>query len=105
MTVAGPALALALFYPVADIVILAVAVAVLARVETPQRGMLGLLVFAFGVTTIADIACYPVMSYLADAGYDTADFPASAAWIERFRAQSGFAPQLELMPIENWPPA
>jgi diguanylate cyclase len=48
--------ALALFYPVADIVILAVAVAVWARVENRQRGVLGLLVFAFGVMTITDSA-------------------------------------------------
>ncbi|PRC44521.1 GGDEF-domain containing protein, partial [Mycobacterium sp. ITM-2017-0098] len=49
-------IALALFYPVADMVILAVAVAVWARVENRQRAVVGLLVFAFGVTTITDIA-------------------------------------------------
>ena len=55
--------------------------------------------------TIADISVYPVMSYLADAGYDVADFPGVAAWLDRFRALPGFALQLELMPIVNWPPA
>ena len=58
-----------------------------------------------GRPTIADIAVYPVMSYLADAGYDSADFPAVAAWTERFRALPGFAAQLELMPVAGWPPA
>ncbi|MBB2993191.1 diguanylate cyclase (GGDEF)-like protein [Mycolicibacterium iranicum] len=50
------ALGLALFYPAADIVILAVSVAVLARVDTSQRVVLALLVFAFGVMTITDSA-------------------------------------------------
>ena len=44
-------------------------------------------------------------SYLTDAGYDAVDFPNVAAWMERFRALPGFALQLELMPIDNWPPA
>ena len=60
---------------------------------------------ACGRPTFADIAVYPVMSFLADAQYDPADFPAIAAWKERFQALPGFALQLELMPIENWPPA
>jgi glutathione S-transferase len=60
---------------------------------------------ACGRPTFADIAVFPVMSFLADAGYDVADFPAVAAWRERFQALPGFAWQLELMPIENWPPA
>lgn len=50
------AIALALFYPVADMVILAVAVAVWARVENRQRAVLGVLVFAFGVMTLTDSA-------------------------------------------------
>jgi len=60
---------------------------------------------ACGRPTIADVACYPVMSYLGDAGYDAADFPAVSAWFERFRALPGFATQLDLMPSDNWPPA
>ncbi len=55
--------------------------------------------------TIADIAVFPVMSYLADAGYDVAEFPAVAAWQQRFQALPGFAWQIDLMPIDNWPPA
>ena len=42
---------------------------------------------------------------LADAGYDVDDFPAVAAWKERLQALPGFAWQLDLMPIENWPPS
>ena len=60
---------------------------------------------ACGRPTIADIAVYPVTSFLTDAGYDAGDFPGIAAWTERFKALPGFALQLELMPIENWPPA
>lgn len=60
---------------------------------------------ACGRTTIADIAVYPVMSYLDDAGYDGADFPGVTGWIDRFRALPGFALQLDLMPVEDWPPA
>ncbi len=60
---------------------------------------------ACGRPTIADIACYPVSSFLVDAGYDAADFPGMIAWQERFRALPGFGTQLDLMPIENWPPA
>lgn len=60
---------------------------------------------ACGRPTFADIAVYPVTSYLTDAGYDAADFPNVAAWMDRFRALPGFALQLELMPIDNWPPA
>ena len=55
--------------------------------------------------TIADIACYPVSSFLVDAGYDAAEFPALAAWQDRFRALPGFGTQLDLMPSDNWPPA
>ncbi len=47
-------LALALLYPAADIVILAVSVAVLARVDTRQRATLGLLVVAFAVMAVTD---------------------------------------------------
>ncbi len=60
---------------------------------------------ACGRPTIADISVYPVMSYLGDAGYDVGDFPAVAAWIERFRELPGFALQTDLMPVEGWPPA
>ena len=54
--------------------------------------------------TIADIACYPVSSFLVDAGYDAADFPALVAWQARFTALPGFGTQLDLMPADNWPP-
>ncbi|MGE2833968.1 putative bifunctional diguanylate cyclase/phosphodiesterase [Mycobacterium sp. SMC-4] len=49
-------LALALFYPTADIAILAVAVAVWARVDSGQRTMVGLLVLGFAITTVTDSA-------------------------------------------------
>lgn len=69
-------IALALFYPVADMVILAVAVAVWARVENRQRGVLGLLVLAFGVMTITDITfAYAV----ADGTYASAS-PIDIGW-------------------------
>ena len=58
-----------------------------------------------GRPTIADIACYPVSSFLVDAGYDAAEFPNLVAWQERFEALPGFGTQLELMPAPNWPPA
>ena len=60
---------------------------------------------ACGRPTIADIAVYPVTSYLSDAGYDPADFPNVQGWMDRFRALPGFATLLELMPADNWPPA
>lgn len=60
---------------------------------------------ACGRPTFADIACFPVLSYLGDAGYDPADFPNVAAWQARFQALPGFAWQTDLMPIENWPPS
>jgi len=54
--------------------------------------------------TIADIACFPVSTFIGDAGYDPADFPHLAAWQDRFRALPGYRTQLELMPHDNWPP-
>ncbi len=59
---------------------------------------------AAGRATIADIACYPVSTFLADAGYDPSDFPAIAAWQKRFEALPGWDTQLGLMPHDNWPP-
>lgn len=50
------ALGLAFFYPVADMVILAVAVAVLARVDAAHRAVPALLVFAFALMTVTDSA-------------------------------------------------
>ncbi|HCP00209.1 MAG: glutathione S-transferase [Alphaproteobacteria bacterium] len=58
-----------------------------------------------GQPTIADIACYPVSSFLADAGYRPAEFPGLVAWQDRFRALPGFGTQLDLMPVKGWPPA
>lgn len=49
-------LVLALFYPVADIVALAVAVAVLARAARGQRLVLALLALGLAVTTASDVA-------------------------------------------------
>lgn len=59
---------------------------------------------ACGRPTIADIACFPVSTYLADAGYDASAYPGIAAWQERFRALPGYASQIDLMPHDNWPP-
>lgn len=50
------AFCVAVVYPLVDIAALAVAVAVLARVEARQRAVVGLLVFALGLKTIADTA-------------------------------------------------
>ena len=50
------ALGLAVFYPVADIVILAVAVAVLARVDAAHRAVPALLVLGFALMTVTDSA-------------------------------------------------
>lgn len=52
--------------------------------------------------TIADISCFPVMTYLEDAGYDPADYPNTVAWMERFRTIPGWRPQREMMPLEGW---
>ncbi|OAN41607.1 putative bifunctional diguanylate cyclase/phosphodiesterase [Mycolicibacterium iranicum] len=49
-------LVLALLYPVADMVALAVAVAVLARAARGQRSVLALLAIALAVTTASDVA-------------------------------------------------
>lgn len=64
----GLGLILALFYPAADMAILAVAVAVWARVDSGQRMMVRLLVLGFAVTAITDSA----FAYLvADGSYAT----------------------------------
>lgn len=57
-----------------------------------------------GCPTIADIACFPVSTFMPDATYDMADFPNIAAWQERFRGLPGFGAALDLMPHDNWPP-
>ncbi|UXA20922.1 EAL domain-containing protein [Mycobacterium sp. SMC-4] len=49
-------LGLAVFYPAADIVLLAIAVAVWARAGVRQRVVLGLLVLAFAIMTVTDSA-------------------------------------------------
>jgi len=53
--------------------------------------------------TIADISVYPVMTYLEDAGYCPANFPYINEWMDRFQLLSGFAKQLELMPVSGRP--
>lgn len=72
----APAFALALSYPVADIVILAVCVAVWARVQSRQRGVLGLLVFAFAVMTITDSA----FAYAVAIGTYASASPIDVGW-------------------------
>ncbi|HEX2212304.1 MAG TPA: GGDEF domain-containing protein, partial [Mycobacterium sp.] len=64
----GLAVVLALFYPAVDIVILAVAVAVWARVDAAQRTFTGLLVLGFATMTVTDSA----FAYLvAESTYST----------------------------------
>ena len=58
-----------------------------------------------GRPTIADIACFPVSTFLPDSGLDPSVYPNLSAWQERFRALPGFGTQLDLMPAPNWPPA
>lgn len=52
---------------------------------------------ACGRPTIADIAVFPVATFLVDAGYDPANFPNIVAWQQRFSALPGFASQQELL--------
>ncbi|MGB3353766.1 MAG: EAL domain-containing protein [Mycobacterium sp.] len=52
----GLALGLALAYPLADVLVLSIAVAVLARAPVRQRAVLSLLTLAFVLTTITDSA-------------------------------------------------
>jgi glutathione S-transferase len=59
---------------------------------------------ACGRPTIGDIACFPVSTFMSDAGYDVTKYPNIAAWQDRFRTLPGFGSQLDLMPHDNWPP-
>ena len=44
------------------------------------------------------------MTYIEDAGYNTADFPYINDWMNRFQSLPGFAQQIELMPVKSRPP-
>ncbi|MEK9707034.1 MAG: glutathione S-transferase family protein [Alphaproteobacteria bacterium] len=59
---------------------------------------------ACGRPTIADMSCYPVATFMEDAGYNPADYPNFSAWRTRFEALPGWGSQLDLMPSPNWPP-
>jgi len=59
---------------------------------------------ACGRPTIADMSCYPVATFMEDAGYNPADHPNFSAWRTRFEALPGWGSQLDLMPSPNWPP-
>lgn len=54
---------------------------------------------ACGRPTYADIVAYTGMNMLADAGYDWADYPASAAWMKRFEKLPHFAGRDVLLPL------
>ncbi len=54
---------------------------------------------AAGRPTIAEFGAYPGMNMLADAGYDWADYPASAAWMRRFEKLPHFATRDALLPL------
>jgi glutathione S-transferase len=50
-----------------------------------------------GCATLADVACYPLVSVVTQAGLDLSAFPNVAAWLRRVRALPGF--------VETpWPP-
>ncbi|MCV7368510.1 GGDEF-domain containing protein [Mycolicibacterium duvalii] len=80
-------LALALFYPVADIVLLAIAVAVWVRADPRQRTVLGLLVLAFAVMTVTDSA---FAHQVAEGTYATGN-PIDIGWAVSLAAISAAA--------------
>lgn len=51
--------------------------------------------------TIADIDLYPVVALAPQGGFDLANWPALAAFKQRFEALPGWKPQAELAPAED----
>lgn len=49
--------------------------------------------------TIADIACYVVVSYAPDGGFDLAAYPNIQTWMKMVESQPGFQPAFDLMPM------
>lgn len=45
---------------------------------------------ALGRPTLAEFVCHPMVSVWRDAELDIADYPATAAWLERFQALPGW---------------
>ncbi len=53
--------------------------------------------------TIADIACFGVMHYLADGNFNIADWPAVKAWSDRMTALPGYKTPGDLLPMADIP--
>lgn len=45
-----------------------------------------------GRPTIADVACFPYISFLPDWNFDMSDYPAVVAWVKRIQALEGYIP-------------
>ena len=51
--------------------------------------------------TIADIGCWGRMVFMAEGGFDIADWPYLAAWAARIKAMPGFALPYDLIPSKD----
>ncbi len=51
--------------------------------------------------TIADIGCWGRMVFMAEGGFDIADWPNLDAWAERLKAMPGFALPYDLIPSKD----
>jgi glutathione S-transferase len=51
--------------------------------------------------TIADIDIYGVVHYAGDGGFNLADYPNVQAWMQRFRALSGYGAPEAILPKES----
>ena len=67
-----------------------------------QTGLEGREWLAADHPTIADIACYPYVPLVAEAGLALSDYAALPAWIERIRALPGYV-DMSVAPKTGYP--
>ncbi|MDA0228661.1 MAG: glutathione S-transferase family protein [Proteobacteria bacterium] len=83
--------------------------AVVEQLQKASRDALGVLdahlaggeFIVGGSPTIADVACFTVVAYVADAEIDIAEWPAIIAWQARMAARDGCGNWDEIMPKES----
>ncbi len=62
----------------------------LRGLELIERHLAGHEWLALGRPSLAEFVCHPLVSVWRDAELDIADYPATAAWLERFQALPGW---------------
>jgi glutathione S-transferase len=83
--------------------------AVMAYFRPPAQAALSFIDAAFAgrqwlvgeTCTIADIGCWGRMVFMAEGGFDIANWPNLLAWSERLRAMPGFALPYDLIPKKD----